>query len=408
MEMISVGQAAKRWNVTLRRVQDLCKRGEIPGAARLGRAWMIPADAQYPGRRTENAVPKCVKLPKHTPFLYLTNLWHTPGEADACAAALSDNPDARRLFEAQLALARGDVQSAYTTAKIFFDRVDDTTASVLGALLLSECAIWQGNPLQWQDAKLRIDEAECTNDRERDLIALAKIVMTIQIHDLGNLPEWFMRGEFETAHPDTYPALWSFYAKYMYIAAYESAVERLTLEDAPGLGLMRVLPYLCGPLIAQAKADRCVVAELYLYIACATSYHHIGDDVRASKYVRMATALALPDRLYGILAQYRTYLDTLLDDCLGTVDPAALAKIKGLNKTWTAGWTGFYNALHNRRFCLTLTVREREIARLAAFGMTNRQIAARLNIAESTVKQTIRIAIYKSGVNDRSELSEVL
>ena len=48
MKYITVRQAAEKWCVTERWVQALLKRGSISGAARFGRAWMIPEDAGKP------------------------------------------------------------------------------------------------------------------------------------------------------------------------------------------------------------------------------------------------------------------------------------------------------------------------------------------------------------------------
>ena len=55
MDYISIDEAAKKWGLSKRFVQLLCVRGRIEGDARLGRAWMIPKNAQKPidGRTKE-------------------------------------------------------------------------------------------------------------------------------------------------------------------------------------------------------------------------------------------------------------------------------------------------------------------------------------------------------------------
>lgn len=47
-DMISVKEAARRWNVTERSVTGFCREGKIPGAAKRGKVWAIPAGAQKP------------------------------------------------------------------------------------------------------------------------------------------------------------------------------------------------------------------------------------------------------------------------------------------------------------------------------------------------------------------------
>ena len=48
MEYMTASQAAKKWNISQRRVQILCAEGRIPGVFKLGEAWAIPADIQKP------------------------------------------------------------------------------------------------------------------------------------------------------------------------------------------------------------------------------------------------------------------------------------------------------------------------------------------------------------------------
>ena len=48
MEYMTTSQAAKKWNISQRRVQILCSEGRIPGVFKLGEAWAIPADTQKP------------------------------------------------------------------------------------------------------------------------------------------------------------------------------------------------------------------------------------------------------------------------------------------------------------------------------------------------------------------------
>ena len=48
MEYMTASQAAKKWNISQRRVQILCADGRVPDVFKLGEAWAIPADTQKP------------------------------------------------------------------------------------------------------------------------------------------------------------------------------------------------------------------------------------------------------------------------------------------------------------------------------------------------------------------------
>ncbi len=44
----SIQEVSKDWNISPRQIQNLCANGKIPGAAKLGRSWAIPEDAEKP------------------------------------------------------------------------------------------------------------------------------------------------------------------------------------------------------------------------------------------------------------------------------------------------------------------------------------------------------------------------
>lgn len=48
LDWITPQQAAEKWGITDRRVQAICANGQIDGAVRLGRGWLIPKYAPKP------------------------------------------------------------------------------------------------------------------------------------------------------------------------------------------------------------------------------------------------------------------------------------------------------------------------------------------------------------------------
>lgn len=56
MEYMSAPEAAKKWGISERRVQILCRQGRVPGVSKLGYMWLIPKEAEKPidKRRKEN------------------------------------------------------------------------------------------------------------------------------------------------------------------------------------------------------------------------------------------------------------------------------------------------------------------------------------------------------------------
>ena len=63
MLYISADEAARKWNISVRRVQQMCKSGEIPGAVKEGRSWVLPEDVQQPVRKTLKTSRALLPLP---------------------------------------------------------------------------------------------------------------------------------------------------------------------------------------------------------------------------------------------------------------------------------------------------------------------------------------------------------
>ena len=48
MEYLTTVELSERWNITSRRIGDLCAEGRIEGAIKKGKTWLIPSDAIKP------------------------------------------------------------------------------------------------------------------------------------------------------------------------------------------------------------------------------------------------------------------------------------------------------------------------------------------------------------------------
>ena len=46
-------EIAKRWDISIRQVQYLCKHGRINGAVKFGNTWAIPENAEKPTRTSK-------------------------------------------------------------------------------------------------------------------------------------------------------------------------------------------------------------------------------------------------------------------------------------------------------------------------------------------------------------------
>ena len=160
-------------------------------------------------------------------------------------------------------------------------------------------------------------------------------------------------------------------------------------------------------MICGANEKNTVMSEIYLRLTCAAVYHNCGRDDQAIRHIDKALTLALPDKFYGVLAEYCRALDSLMEKRLSLIDEDAWIEVKKLYKVYNEGWSKLSGTVRGKTILTTLSAKEREVAKLAAFKMSNQEIADSMNMTLPIVKQAIRIISEKSGL-PRSSFAAIL
>lgn len=415
MEYLNITETAQKWGISPRRLQILCAEGKIEGAARFGKAWMIPKSTQKPvdgrtkaGKKGKTiAMDRDMPMPRKTPFLHMTDLYSFAGAAEKSIAALAHNPEAQTLFAAEIAYSKGEIDKVYDSAYYLLHKHSGFYAVISAGMLLALCAIWRGDLNMWRQAKIHIAEAPAKTAADRDIMDFSITAIDSILYDVSSFPEWFKLGRFEPLHKDALPAAKVFYGKYLYAVGYGLATKQLRMQGMQGLSLLTMIPNTLEPMISQAVADNSVIAEIYLRMTCAAIYHNSGNKEQAIYHIDRAVALALPDRLFGILAEYGRTLDSLLEQRISKVDEKAWIAVQNLYHIYMAGWTKLSGAVRGKNLATTLTPKEREVAKLAAFGFKNGQIAETLNMSVSAVKQAVTNVSNKTGMS-REDFAAIL
>ena len=412
MDYLKIDEVAAQWGISPRRLQTLCAQGKVEGATRFGRAWMIPKTTPKPadGRTKQAREEKLfvdMPMPRKSPFLHMTNLYHTPGQAEKAIEALGNNYEAQTLLAAEIAYSRGQIDKVYESANYLLEKHSGIYAVLSGGMLLAQCAIWRGDLTMWRRAKIHIAEAPAKDDKEREIVTLAICAVDSMLYHVKDFPEWFKIGCFEMLPKDSLPAAKVYYAKYLYATGHALASKTIAMEGITGLALMGLIPATMEPMISQAMADSTVIAEIYLRLTCAVTYHFTKNTQQATRHIDRAIALALPDKLYGILAEYCRTIGGLLEQRMRLVDEQAWEEVSALSKIYVENWAKLGSRITGRQLIANLSKQQREVARLAAFKLSDAEIGARLHMSVSGVKQAIRTIKQKSGL-ERDDFAAIL
>ncbi|MCD8163727.1 MAG: helix-turn-helix transcriptional regulator [Synergistaceae bacterium] len=148
--------------------------------------------------------------------------------------------------------------------------------------------------------------------------------------------------------------------------------------------------------LAMAAALNYLTAAIYLRLYEAVELLRAQRLGHAASSLKETLALALPDRLYLPFAEGYEEIEPILEECCATSEATA---IRGLAERLAAGRK---DILCGHRF--TLSEAELLVAKCAARGMHNAEIAEELNLSPNTIKKHLKSIFKKLGIEDRRDI----
>lgn len=146
--------------------------------------------------------------------------------------------------------------------------------------------------------------------------------------------------------------------------------------------------------IAIASVFPNLLGIIYTYIYLAAANRQISREDEALANLKQALAIAVPDQVYMPFAENCDYVETLLEKLGGEEEyKEVTTRIFDLYKTYRKNREQIIRE-HFSAENPKLTRRELEIARLAATGITNKEIGEQLYISANTVKMALKSIEY--------------
>ena len=144
--------------------------------------------------------------------------------------------------------------------------------------------------------------------------------------------------------------------------------------------------------------------EALLRLYLAAGYASFGSRGGARREVEKAIDMTFPDRFYTPFVFFSKHLGGAGEDYVHNRYPAAVSKIKELREAMASQG----NEANAKRAVESLTNREYEVAKLAAQGYRNREIADKLQIGEKTVRTHLGVVFRKLMIDRRAKLSDYI
>ena len=376
---LSIREAAEKWCVSERRINQYCAEGRIPGAQRFGKSWAIPDDAEKPGdprrtRRQTKSAPEEMAPGgplDHTNLMPLMNTAFASGHCREAAEGMAAGPQ-RDIALAEYHYFSGQPEAAAKEAEPYL------TSSDMGARL-SACLLYAYANLSIGEiprARFALGElntflAAAGEQSPQFRAASAFIASTGAV--LLHLPLPEEMPEVESFLPLLPPGLRAFA---LYVQAHYLYLKE---EYARSAGIVEAT-------LAMGAANYPIPA-IYLHLVAVMDYMSLKQPDRAEIHLLTAWEIARPDDLIEGFGEHYGLLGAMLEAAIKPKWPKDFKRIIDITYRFSSGWRRVHNPITGHDVADDLTTTEFSMAMLAARGWTNQEIAEHLNVSANTVKR---------------------
>lgn len=397
---LSIKEAAEKWGVSERRINQYCSEGRIPGAQKFGKSWAIPAEANKPGdpRKAPHETASISESTKQNAVLKNANLMplmntdFAPGHCLEAVKAMDEGVQ-RDIALAEYYYFSGQAEKAAKVAEEYLVSPD------IGARL-SACLIYAYANLsigQISKAKFALGELNASlaaTEKQRPELRAASAFVSLTGAVLLHLPLPDKMPEVESMLPMLPPGLRAFA---MYVQAHYIYLK----------GDYELSAGIVEGSLAMGAASYPIPA-IYLHLVAVMNYISLKKSDKAEAHLLAAWEMARPDDLIEGFGEHHGLLGAMLEAVIKPKWSKDFKRIIDITYRFSSGWRRVHNPITGHDVADDLTTTEFAIAMLAARDWTNQEIADHLQISANTVKSHISKAMKKLNIETRKDLKQYM
>ncbi len=324
-------------------------------------------------------------LKKCMPFYYRITNGHGKG--------------AEAVFDAEALFMTGDFKGAEILcykAAYMADSREQICISLCALLILARMNLQSGNYDKYikslSEFEVKAATSKMSGITTRQMVDLCEATIHIITGNIDKMAAWLT--DWETIEMSTNIISRCYanviYGKYLYL---NQEYEKL-------LGIS-------GQFLGIAAVSENIIPRIYTYIYIAMANKAIGENEKAIKMLRVAFDFAVDDNIIMPFVENSQYIEDIYNNIAFDKEYRDfLRKIKQHSKDYIQG-IKLINKNFKNRDNYGLTAREYDVAKLAAERLSNKEIAERLFIAESTVKSNLKVVFNKLNINSRAQLRDL-
>lgn len=387
MGYITTKEASAKWGISTSRITLLANEGRIPGAYRLGKSWLIPANATKPVPRKANHSGSVRMDTDNFSF----PLYHfRPDWSYIKGSQLSEQE--QKLLSAETAVIECRFHEAYPILEALLKTPNERVTEIGCLWNAGICCIGLNKPEEFSKIYLRLQILLSEDFPHRDDLVIILDILKTYVENLGSSANSTV---CDTAvHEQCLPLV-------CLLNGYTLLSKEFIKSDSADTTLMELnLRFLnsTGAVVAM-EMMHCHLLGIYLL-------RQNMDE--AKRHANAIVQIAYENKLYFPLVTYYRYFSPVLASILSKYPEDFQKHCKELISQYNENSTAFFSSINEFSAVSKLTDEDFPYLYAVMNNMSNKLISKKLGISEQTVKRRFARIYEKIGVDTKKELTEFL
>lgn len=386
MDFISTKEASLKWGISAIRITILANEGRIPGAQRVGRAWLIPADAVRPAPKGRISRPAPEEDDSFSFPLYPIR----PDWSKAKEAMLSRQQ--KRLLAAENAVLECRFEDARPLLEPILAAPEDIGTEIGALWSAGMCCIALNRPDDFSKFYLRLQMLLAKDFPHRDDLAIILDALKTYVETIS------FAAEKALALPDVHKQAvpWG-----CMLAGYAQMTREAMKPGSAEVTMMEL-----NLRLLQTTASVFAVEMMHIYLMSIYSFRQ--NTEAAEKHAKAVVQLAYESRVYFPLISFYHYHVQLFAPVLEQYPPEFQNDCREQNAQYEKNFTAFVATLVRDGVISRLTDEDYPYIFAVLTDLPAAHLARKLGITYPTVKRRLEKLYDKFGVMNKEELKEFL
>lgn len=377
MEYITTKEASAKWGISTSRITLLANEGRIPGAQRLGKSWLIPANAIKPPERKANHTRSAKKEVKQFSF----PLYHF--RSDWCYIKETQlSKQQQDLIQAGSAVLECRFADAYPLLESILPNPDDIYVEIGCLWNAGICCIALNKPDEFSKIYLRLQmllSKDCPH--RNDLVVILDILKTY-VDTIGSSAR---NNSFNMDINEQCLPLMSLKIGY----------EQLTKETIKS-GSADVILLELNLRFLETTSTLIAVEMMHCHLL---GIHYMRQNMEAAeKHAKAIVKIAFENKLYFPLVTYYRYFTPALEPILAQYPEEFQNLCHKMSSQYEYNFTAFLSGINEHSVISKLNDADYPYIYAIMTNLSNTRIADKLGVSQQTVNNRLAIICRKLGV----------